>query len=316
MRKAHDIPPLVKAANLASWFSPWTVNREQWSSMTRPEVSGRAVDTLLFSRIVVSPVLGVQSAGYAWGFRMRSRYIGVIADALGILQHGCRGHLYMTQMIGRRTSLLDQGRLVDLAHGFESLHHRLPWPVHRRSGGLLSHRSEGSTIQALMDLALPRFADSGDRPVRPDRSWIVTTDSPASPDPGCLTGLITSPSPCMNLDVLSSDESDEAAGPGDVSSAPICVSDDCGTPVSPEEVLSDVDLPITMFARDQRQVIQIRDVPQEVQIVDLTPVAQFSDTRRAVWGAKHLMDIPCGNLRRYGLAIYLWGHQLDTGGPG
>ena len=49
MRRAHDI--LVKAANLASWFPPWTVTREQWSSMTRSAVSGIAVDTLLFSRI-------------------------------------------------------------------------------------------------------------------------------------------------------------------------------------------------------------------------------------------------------------------------
>ena len=44
MRKAHDIPPLVKAANLARWFLPWTVTREQWSSMTRPAISGVAVD--------------------------------------------------------------------------------------------------------------------------------------------------------------------------------------------------------------------------------------------------------------------------------
>ena len=53
MRRAHDIPPLVKAANLAGWFPPWTVTREQWSSLTRSAVSGIAVDTLLFSRIGV-----------------------------------------------------------------------------------------------------------------------------------------------------------------------------------------------------------------------------------------------------------------------
>ena len=51
MRRAHDILPLVKVANLARWFPPWTVTREQWSSMSRPAVSGIAVDTLLFSRI-------------------------------------------------------------------------------------------------------------------------------------------------------------------------------------------------------------------------------------------------------------------------
>ena len=39
MRRAHDIPQLVKAANLVRWFPPWTVSREQWSSMSRPAVS-------------------------------------------------------------------------------------------------------------------------------------------------------------------------------------------------------------------------------------------------------------------------------------
>ena len=34
MRRAHDIPPLVKVANLARWFPPWTVTREQWHSMS------------------------------------------------------------------------------------------------------------------------------------------------------------------------------------------------------------------------------------------------------------------------------------------
>ena len=51
MRRAHDIPPLVKAANLAHWFPPWKVTREQWSSMTWSAVLRIAVDTLLFSRI-------------------------------------------------------------------------------------------------------------------------------------------------------------------------------------------------------------------------------------------------------------------------
>ena len=54
MRRVHDIPPVVKTANLASWFPPWTVTREQWTSMTRPAISGVAVDTLLFRRIGVS----------------------------------------------------------------------------------------------------------------------------------------------------------------------------------------------------------------------------------------------------------------------
>ena len=53
LRRTHDIPPLVKAANLARYFPPWTVTREQWTDMTRPTISGVAIDTLLFSRIGV-----------------------------------------------------------------------------------------------------------------------------------------------------------------------------------------------------------------------------------------------------------------------
>ena len=53
MRRAHGIPPLFKAANLARWFAPWTVTREQWYIMSRPAISEIAVDTRLFSRIGV-----------------------------------------------------------------------------------------------------------------------------------------------------------------------------------------------------------------------------------------------------------------------
>ena len=42
MRRVHNIPPLVKAANLA-----------RWHSMSQTAISGIAVDTLLFSRIGV-----------------------------------------------------------------------------------------------------------------------------------------------------------------------------------------------------------------------------------------------------------------------
>ena len=51
MRRAHNTPISVKAGNLARWFPPWTVTREQWHSMSRPSVSGVAIDTFLFSRI-------------------------------------------------------------------------------------------------------------------------------------------------------------------------------------------------------------------------------------------------------------------------
>ena len=51
MRRAHNTPITMKAGNLARWFPPWTVTREQWHNMSRPSVSGIAIDTFLFSRI-------------------------------------------------------------------------------------------------------------------------------------------------------------------------------------------------------------------------------------------------------------------------
>ena len=53
MRKAHNTPATVKAANLARWFSPWTMSREQWTLSMRSSVSDIAIDALLFSRIGV-----------------------------------------------------------------------------------------------------------------------------------------------------------------------------------------------------------------------------------------------------------------------
>ena len=53
LRRTHDESQMVKAANLARYFPPWTVTRGQWSEMTRPSISGVAIDTLLFSWIGV-----------------------------------------------------------------------------------------------------------------------------------------------------------------------------------------------------------------------------------------------------------------------
>ena len=76
-------------------------------------------------------------------------------------------------------SLLDPVHLVDLARGFTP-----PAAVAVSSvapGAVPSNRSDRRAVPALMDLALPRFADPEDRP------WIVMTDSPSSPAPVHLT---------------------------------------------------------------------------------------------------------------------------------
>ena len=156
-------------------------------------------------------------------------------------------------------------------------------------GDVRSRRSDRKAVPALMDLALPKFADPADRPAWPLRPWIVMTYSPASPAPVRLMTPLRSPSPCLNLDALSSDES---AGPGDISAVLICISDDSSTPVNPDQVLSDDDLPTAVTAEDRRQVIRIRDVQPEVQVVGLSPNEQTCDTRLAVWRTEHWPKIP------------------------
>ena len=52
LRRTHDAPLVVKAANLARYFPPWTVTREQWSEMTRPTISGVVIDTLFPGRAI------------------------------------------------------------------------------------------------------------------------------------------------------------------------------------------------------------------------------------------------------------------------
>ena len=63
MRRAYDIPPLVKVANLTRWFPPWTVTREL---LVQHDAAGCFGNSCGYS--VVSPISGFRSAGYACGF--------------------------------------------------------------------------------------------------------------------------------------------------------------------------------------------------------------------------------------------------------
>ena len=136
----------------------------------------------------------------------------------------------------------------------------------------------------------PKFDSLGDRPRQVRRPWMVTTDSLASPDPGCSSDLTRSPSPCLNLDVLSSDDADESVGLSDILVTLLCGSDDGHTPVNSDQVLSGEDLPVSAGSRYRRQVIRIRDVSPDVQIVDISQVGRDWDSQRTVWGAGHPKD--------------------------
>ena len=139
------------------------------------------------------------------------------------------------------------------------------------------HCSEVQTIQALMELALPRFEGLGDEPRQVHRSWMVSTESP---DPGGLMEPLRSSSPCFNLDALSSDEG--SVGISNIAVTLLCSSDDGHTPVNSDQVLSDEDLPPEAGSDERRQVIQIRDISLDVQIVDISQVGRAWDSRRTV----------------------------------
>ena len=78
----------------------------------------------------------------------------------------------------------------------------------------------------------------------------------------------------------------------------ICGSDDGHTPVNSDQVLSDEDLPAVAGSDDHRQVIRIRDVFPDVQIVDISQVGRDWDSRWTVWGAGHPKDCPGKRMQR------------------
>ena len=131
MRRAHDIPPVVKAANLVCWFPPWTVTREQWTSMTRPAISGVVVDTMLFSRIGVPLfhryriVNRLGTHGAFWGSYMRRLHAFLDESEATSLrrrhrrcaQNECRGHRFGARKTGRQMFHLNQKSLVGQSPG-------------------------------------------------------------------------------------------------------------------------------------------------------------------------------------------------------
>ena len=111
LRRTHDVPQIVKAANLARYFPPWTVTRGQWSEMTRPSISGVVIDTLIFSRIGV-PLFHRYRIISRTGTRMQNRFVDNIAGAPGSWRHACRSHQVGSQQTERRMFLLDAQSLV------------------------------------------------------------------------------------------------------------------------------------------------------------------------------------------------------------
>ena len=108
-----------------------------------------------------------------------------------------------------------------------------------------------SSVQALMDLALPRFA-MAERPRQVHPPWPVTSESPASPaiiqtetrgreDSRCLMDQTLLSPVYLNLDALSSSSDEETLDVKkceDFAITFVCNSEGTGTRVNSDEVIS------------------------------------------------------------------------------
>ena len=119
--------------------------------------------------------------------------------------------------------------------------------IHRRS-------AEKYTVQALMDLSLPRFTKLDDGVIPKTKWWPVSANSPASPTSAEDGNRTPKPSPCMDLDELSSDGSVTGTSPQDFKVTLMCDSEDLCTPVGSIVFSSDEDLPLSPGQEDRRKV--------------------------------------------------------------
>ena len=278
MRPTHKVPLSVKAANLAKYFPAWTVTRDQWSDMLMPCISGVAIDTLLFSR-VGSPLCHryrlISRTGSHAAFRSTylSRLRAFIEESDSAV--GRRLHHRLAQHLAARVVKSTDNPAS--GHLRSPVSHRIvsrPRRPRRLKGVASSARgpesserptAEMSSVQALMELALPRFAMAeGPRQVHPP--WSVTSESPASPAPSqieprrgedsrCSMDQTSFSSVYLNLDALTSSSNEESLDVKkceDFAVTIVCNSEEAVTCVNCEEVLSDEDFP-AVFGRSIRR---------------------------------------------------------------
>ena len=258
MRRAHNTPVSVKAGNLARWFPPWTVTREQWHSMSRPSVSGIAIDTSLFSRI---------------GTPLFHRYLFTFlkeSDAESICRSHRRWAKEIAASMSKKTSSSKEAPVdttlsrrsvertaISKETGREAGPSLIPTAGGRprSSASSIYRRSvEEDTAQALMDLSLPRFAKLDDGVIPKTEPWPVTENSPASPVSAEDGNRTCTPSPCMDLDDISSDSLGSEASPHDFRVTLFYDSEDSDTPVGSIVFSSDEDAPLNFGQKDRRKV--------------------------------------------------------------
>ena len=226
MRRAHNTPISVKAGNLARWFPPWTVTREQWHNMSRPSVSGIAIDTFLFSRIGtplfhryrVFDRLGSHPAFHKPYMpklflflkesdsesirRSHRRQEKELAVSLSKQTSVTRSVVSETMQSGPATHRTVVSKLAGRNAG-QSLVPPAGGTTGSSVGSVTGRMREEDTVQALMALSLPRFARLEDGGLRKNRLWPIIEQPPSSPVSAGDGNRLRTPSPCYQLDDIS-----------------------------------------------------------------------------------------------------------------
>ena len=119
--------------------------------------------------------------------------------------------------------------------------------IYRRS-------AEQDTVQALMDLSLPRFTKLDNGVIPKTKPWPVTENPPASPTSAEDGKRTRTPSPCMDLDDISTDSSIGDTSPQNFKVTLLYASENLDTPVGSIVFSSDEDVPLSSGQEDRRKV--------------------------------------------------------------
>ena len=281
----------VKVANLARFFPAWTVTREQWADMMMPSISRVAIDTLLFSRIG-SPLCHryrlISRTGSHAAFRgtYLRRLCAFLEESDSAMVR--RLHHRLAQELATRVAppadspaSVQPRRTPDCFSVTTTALPERSFQFGRGPESVCRLPAEMSSVHALMDLALPRFAGLADGPRQVHPPWSVASDSPASPAPArletsgeddsrCSVDHMSVSSTYLNLDALSSSsgyDSQELPECSDLSVTLFCGSEEAGTRVNSDQVSSDGDFLAELGARDIRQVVRQCASPPGGQII-------------------------------------------------
>ena len=256
---------------------PTIVTREQWHSMSRPSVSGIAIDTFLFSRIGtplfhryhVFDRLGSHPAfrkpympklfmflkesdseSIRRSHQRRVKKIAVSMSKKASVNKNVAAKTMLSRPAAERTVVSkitgrDAGRSLIPSAGGQ------PW----LSAGSMNNRArEEDTVQALMDLSFPRFARLEDGVLPKTRLWPITEQPPSSPVSARNGNRSHTPSPCYQLDDISSASSIGETSMNDYKFTLPTESIHSITPVGSIVFSSDDDVPLRSGQEDRRKV--------------------------------------------------------------